>query len=53
MPEGDDLATDPDPVVTLVDDGACPEHPEYALRLYEVREESGWILARDPNPEIW
>lgn len=32
--------------------GACPEHPIYALRLYEAREADGWIEVAEPE-EIW
>lgn len=35
-------------------DGACPGHPLYALRLWEVREREGWVEVREPeSAEIW
>lgn len=35
-----------------VDDGSCPEHPIYGLRMIEARENEGWIELAEPS-EVW
>lgn len=33
--------------------GACPEHPIYELRLFDVVEEGEWIYVKPQKEEIW
>lgn len=36
-----------------LDSGECVDQPLYCLRMYDVREEGGWIWVRERTPEIW
>lgn len=36
-----------------VQDGHCPEHPNFALKPYRIRIEDGWIFAQERKQEIW
>lgn len=33
--------------------GECLDQPLYCLRLYDVKQEDGWIWVRERDPEIW
>ena len=33
--------------------GACPMHPEWELKLYDVREVEGWVEVAPREVEIW
>jgi NAD(P)H-dependent nitrite reductase small subunit len=36
-----------------LESGECLDQPLYCLRLYDVREEDGWLWLKERNPEIW